>query len=88
MRTRTGSPLRGGMQSVSLMVPRPVANSVSRTSVSGRYRRLTRLPPSAGAIRQCPCLSCPSSPARQAFESNLGRQSQSIEPSLATSAAV
>ncbi len=88
IRATTGSPLRGGMQSVSRTVPDPVTNSVSRISVSGRYRRLTRPPASVGAIRQCPCRSSPSSAAKHAWESNLGRQSQSMEPSVATSAAV
>jgi len=42
----------------------------------------------AGAIRQVPLCSVPSSPAKHAAESNRGRQSQSIDPSLPTSAAV
>lgn len=41
-----------------------------------------------GASRQRPLPSSPSSAAKQAAESNLGRQSQSIDPSLPTSAAV
>ncbi len=43
---------------------------------------------SAGPIRQNPCSSVPSSPAKTAGESNLGRQSQSTAPSLLTRAAV
>jgi hypothetical protein len=36
IRTRTGSPPRGGMQSVSLNTPEAVPNSVCKVSVSGR----------------------------------------------------
>ncbi len=42
----------------------------------------------AGASSQRPCSSSPSSAAKQAGESNRGRQSQSIDPSRPTSAAV
>ena len=42
----------------------------------------------AGAISQRPCLSVPSSAAKQASESNAGQHSQSIDPSRPTSAAV
>ena len=43
---------------------------------------------SAGAISQRPCSGVPSRAAKQAPESKRGKQSQSIEPSRPTSAAV
>ena len=88
MRTRSGWSARGGMQSMTATVPEAVSNSVSSTSVSPRYRRRTLADSPAGANRQRPCSGVPSSAARHAAESNFGRQSQSIEPSRPTSAAV
>jgi hypothetical protein len=44
--------------------------------------------PSDGASSQRPCSGVPSSAAKQLCESNRGRQSQSIEPSAPTNAAV
>ena len=41
-----------------------------------------------GANSQRPCSGVPSNAAKQAAESNLGKQSQSIEPSRATKAPV
>jgi hypothetical protein len=43
---------------------------------------------SEGEMDQCPLSAFPSSAAKQAAESKCGRQSQSIEPSLETKAAV
>ncbi|MDQ0778148.1 hypothetical protein QF026_006614 [Streptomyces aurantiacus] len=74
--------------------PSSVSHSVSSTSVSGRYARRVQVAGAFspfgpfGAIRQCPLSSSPSSFAKQAAESNLGRQSQSIDPSGPTRAAV
>jgi hypothetical protein len=52
------------------------------------YRRVIDLTPPDGAIRQRPWSGVPSKAAKHAGESNLGQQSQSIDPSRATSAAV
>jgi hypothetical protein len=87
-RTRTTASEPGGMKSTSRTAPSLVSNSVSRTSVPGRSRRLIRRTRPTGAIRQRPWRSSPSSAAQQAPASNRGRHSQSIEPSRLTSAAV
>ena len=87
-RTMSGDSPRGGMQSTTRTVPSGVCQNVSSTSVSPRYCRWKQVPPAAGAIRQCPFSSSPSSAAKQAGESNCGRHSQSIDPSRPTSAAV
>jgi MFS family permease len=58
------------------------------TRVPSRYRRDVLRASPAGAIRQQPCFSSPSRAAKHAPESNRGRHSQSIEPSLPTRAAV
>ena len=76
------------MQSVTRATPSAVSKSVSSTRECGRYRRVVPITFPAGAIRQVPLCSVPSSPAKHAAESNRGRQSQSIDPSLPTSAAV
>ncbi len=79
------------MQSVTRTVPDAVSNSVSSTSESGRYQRrveMTDAGAPTGAMRQKPWLSCPSKRAKHAAESKWGRQSQSMEPSSPTSAAV
>ena len=90
-RTRCGCSSRTGMQSVMRTVPVGVSNSVSSTSVSGRYQRrvaTTSLAPPAGARRQKPCSSSPSRREKQDGESKCGRHSQSTEPSSPTKAAV
>ncbi len=87
-RTTSGASSRGGMQSTTRTVPSGVSQTVSSTSVSPRYCRRVQVPPAAGASRQCPFSSSPSSAAKQAGESKCGRHSQSIEPSRPTSAAV
>src|SRR5437667_119928 len=87
-RTTSGLSCLGGMQSTTRTVPSSVSNSVSRTSVPGRYRRRTARTCPAGATCHRPCLSSPSSAAKQAPESKRGRQSQSIEPSRPPGAAV
>jgi hypothetical protein len=79
---------RNGMKSISVTSPSSVVKVVSRISVVGRYRRLIRAFACAGAMRQRPFLLFPSSAAKQASESKRGQQSQSMEPSLETSAAV
>ena len=79
------------MQSVTRTVPVAVSNSVSSTSVSGRYQRRVAkiaLGPPAGAIRQKPWYSSPRSRAKHDGESKCGRHSQSTEPSNPTRAAV
>lgn len=55
--------------------------------VLSRYRRFTNAFP-LGAMRQRPWLRSPRSAAKHAPESTCGQHSQSIEPSLPTSAAV
>jgi hypothetical protein len=89
IRTITGGwPLRGSMKSVTRAAPSAVCQSVSSTSVSPWYRRVTsRGPVPAGAIRQNPFCSPPSRPAKQAGESKRGTHSQSADPSLLMSAA-
>jgi hypothetical protein len=85
---------RGGMKSSTRTVPLMVFQVVWRMSESPRYCLLTspRLGtgPSAavGQIRHCPLWSSPSSEAKQASESNRGRQSQSTDPERPTRAAV
>jgi hypothetical protein len=79
---------RIGMKSMSLTVPSSVSNSVSSTIVSPRYRRRVARIGLAGVISQRPCSSDPSKAAKIAPESNRGTQSQSIDPSRPTNAAV
>ena len=67
--------------------PSAVWKTVSSTSEPGRYERSTRSTGPAGAICQRPLPSSPSSAAKQAGESKRGNVSQSIDPSLPTSAA-
>ena len=84
-------PVRHTATDIAGATPLAVRNSVSRTSVSSRYRRLTSGASPvdfAGAMRQNPCDPSPSSFAKQAGESKRGRQRQSIEPSRPISAAV
>ena len=88
MRTMSGSSLRGGMKSIARTVPSSVSKTVSRTSVSCRYRRVVRRIGTAGASSQRPCSGVPSSDAKHAPESKRGKQHQSIEPSRLTSADV
>ena len=76
-----------GMKSISIISDLAVLNRVSRMSVPGRYRRVI-FAFSTGSISQRPCSGVPSSAAKQAGESKRGRQSQSMEPSVPTSAAV
>lgn len=76
------------MKSTSIAAPSAASNSVSSTSVPGRYRRVARGAGSAGASSQRPCSGALSSAAKQAGLSKRGQHSQSIEPSRATSAAV
>ena len=54
-RTRCGWSSRTGMQSVTRTVPSAVSNSVSSTSVSGRYqRRVARMAVGAAGRRDLP----------------------------------
>jgi hypothetical protein len=85
---RTRAWVQIGMQSVSTTTPSSVSSSVSRTSVPGRYRRRTARTGTVGAICHRPCSTVPRSAAKQAAESKRGMQSQSMEPSRPTSAAV
>src|SRR4051794_26858113 len=80
-------PSRSGMRSVTFTIPVSVWWVVSRTRLSSRYRRVVVARP-AGPISQRPCSGVPRSAAKQAGESNRGRQSQSTEPSRPTRAAV
>ena len=75
------------MKSITRAVPVAVCHCACRISVSPWYRRVASPVPGGGATRQWPLLSSPSRPAKQAGESNLGRHSQSTEPSRPTSAA-
>jgi hypothetical protein len=56
--------------------------------VSGTYDQVDVQSPSAGPSSQRPWSGVPSRAVKHAAESNLGRHSQSIEPSIPTSAAV
>ena len=88
MRTRCEWSRRTGMKSVTVAAPSSVSNRVSRISVSGRYRRLTRGASAAGRMSQRPFSGEPSKAAKHAAESKRGQHSQSTEPSRATSTAV
>ena len=77
-----------GMQSMIRTAPSWVSNSVSKIRVPSRYLRRTPCAAAAGAISQRPCSGSPSKAAKHAPESNRGRQSQSMEPSRPTNAAV
>jgi hypothetical protein len=76
------------MQSTTRTAPVGVSNVVSRTRLSGRYRRVVRTTGPSGAIFHRPWSGVPSRAAKQAGESNRGRQSQSIDPSVPTRATV
>jgi hypothetical protein len=76
------------MQSTTVTAPSAVVNVVSRTRLSGRYWRVMRTIGSSGARSQRPWSSVPSRAAKQAGESKRGKQSQSIDPSMPTRAAV
>src|SRR5215469_6511431 len=88
MRTMSGFSPRGGMKSIRRTAPLFVSISVSRISVSPRYRRHVTSTFSFGKKRQCPFSLSPSNDAKHAGESNLGKQSQSTQPSRLTSAPV
>ena len=85
---RTIEDLSIAMKSISATDPVVVSNTVSRIIVFGKYRLLTRVGAPAGLIRQYPLSELPSKAAKQAGLSKRGQQSQSIDPSLLTSAAV
>ena len=87
-RSETSRKAKGRMKSIRVTAPWSVSKSVSRIRVPSRYRRRTDVTPPAGAICQRPCWGVPSRAAKQAPESNRGRQSQSIDPSRATRADV
>jgi hypothetical protein len=76
------------MQSTRRIVPLAVSRSVSSTSVGPRYRRRVATTASRGVTSQKPLSPVPSSAAKQAGASNRGRQSQSIDPLVPTSATV
>jgi hypothetical protein len=87
IRTMSGARPLGGMKSMTRTDPASDSNTVSRISVSLRYRRVTFIG-RAGATIHRPCSGPPKSAAKQAPESNRGKQHQSIEPSRLTNAAV
>ena len=87
-RTTSARPSPVGIRSSSTTSPSAVVNVVSSSAVPSTYLRLVDSTSSAGASSQRPWSSVPSSAAKQAGESKRGRHSQSIEPSLPTSAAV
>ena len=87
MRTTSGLARRGGMKSVTRTAPSSVSKLGLEHQRALRYDA-RRLEPAGGSISQRPWGSSPSSAAKQAPESKRGRQSQSIEPSRPTSAAV
>jgi hypothetical protein len=76
------------MQSITRTVPSSVSNSVSKTRVLPRYRREMRFASPRGLMLQVPFVSSPRSAANTAGESKRGAQSQSMDPFLATRAAV
>ena len=76
------------MQSVTETLAESVSNVVSRVSVLPRYRRAACTTGWPGAMIHRPCSASPRRAAKQAALSNLGRQSQSIDPSRPTSATV
>ena len=83
-----GMSARGGMKSVTRTVPPLTSHSVTRTREASRYERRVARRARLGAMSQRPLSGVPSSAAKQAPESNRGRHSQSIDPSMPTSAAV
>ncbi len=87
MRTMSARSSATGMTSTTMTEPVSVVYVVSRTAVSPTYLRLEVYSPS-GPISQRPLPGSPRRAAKQAGESNRGRQSQSTEPSRPTSAAV
>ena len=86
-RTRSARLSLTGIRSVTTTVPRRDVYVVSSTPVSPTYRRLAVCLP-AGPISHRPLSGSPRRAAKHAWESKRGRHSQSIEPSLPTSAAV
>ena len=88
MRTTSVRSPQIGMKSVSRTAPVDVVKVVSRTSESPRYRRVVRRVSCAGAISHRPCSGVPSSAQKHAASSKRGTQSQSMEPSRPTRAAV
>ncbi len=88
-RTRCGlRPSRMGMASMSTTTPSSVSISVSSTSVPSRYRRRVAFTSPFGAMSQRPFSGVPRSEAKHGAESKRQKQSQSIDPSRPTSAAV
>jgi hypothetical protein len=74
----------GAVTVIDFMPPLSGNPTIVRLS---RYRRLTRAVLSRGAISHRPFSRVPRSAARHAWKSNRGQHSQSIDPSVATSAA-
>src|SRR3990170_2111915 len=77
-----------GMRSMTSASPLAVTQRVTRMKVSGRYERLVAVTSPDGANSQRPWCSSPSTAPKVDGESNRGRHSQSMLPSLPTSAAV
>ncbi len=88
MRIRCGVPARGGMKSMTRTAPSAVTQSVSSTRVWPAYRRAVQVLAPAGARAQCPASWLCRRAANAAGESKRGRQSQSTDPAVLTSAAV
>jgi len=83
-----GASPRGGMKSITRTEPVSVSQSVSRMSVHLRQLRRPLHASPRGASSHRPFSGVPSSAAKHAPESKRGKQSQSIDPLLAISAAV
>ena len=88
MRTMSGVVSRGGMKSMTRTRPSELSHSLSRISVSSRYRRSVAAPALEGASSQRPCSRPPSNAPKHELESKRGNGSQSTEPDRPTSAAV
>jgi hypothetical protein len=88
MRTMSELAPRMGMKSISMTAKSGVSYVVSRMSVWSRYLRVVFSTSTAGASSQRPFSSVPSKRAKHASDEKSGQQSQSIDPSRQTSAAV
>ena len=76
-----------GIKSVMVTMPAAVVKVVSRMLVSGRYSWLVSNPGSTGLMRKRPPFSWSTMAAKTLGESKRGKQHQSTEPSVPTSAA-
>ena len=76
-----------GMKSVTETIPEAVRKVVWRTLVSATYSCRVSMIVAVGLIRKWPPMSGSSMAAKTLGESNRGKQHQSMEPSVPTSAA-